>query len=242
MFSGDERAVLFRLEDNLFRLSLDGCELVQLTHFVRQGSRDRSGQKNAQEQYLSDEAIALSTVLQSQKAQREAREAAREADQPQAVHEETLGKRRLQALTPSPDGRFVAFTLVTPAEGNRNTQVPDYVTESGFVEERGAYPYVGAAQGRYELGVWDFERDTVYYADAQTLPGITDPPDYLKEAAPVRLHIAEKFQARRLVRFADLVRRRRNLRALHPVAGPQGPLDRPTAPRIGRAGDPGPAA
>ena len=183
LFSGDERSVLFRLEDNLFRLSLTGGELVQLTHFVRQGRRERGDKKNAQEQYLADEAIALSAVLQSEKAKREAREAVRETDQPQASHEEALGKRRIQALAPSPDGRFVAFTLVTPAEGNRNTQVPEYVTESGFVEEQNAYPYVGATQGSYELGVWDLQRDTVYYADAQTLSGITDPPDYLKEAA-----------------------------------------------------------
>jgi len=181
VFSGDEEAVIYRRDNNLYSLPLSGGPLRQITFFTSgkgRAAHQKNNKKNAQEQYLGDESVALSTVLAERKTAREASHAAREAEKSPAPLEIALGGKRLRELQLSPDHRFVVFTTSKAAKGNRRTIVPSYVTESGYVEDLNAYAYVGAAQGRETLGVIDLARDTVYYATVANLPGITDVPAY----------------------------------------------------------------
>jgi dipeptidyl aminopeptidase/acylaminoacyl peptidase len=56
--------------------------------------------------------------------------------------------------------------------------VPDYAAASGYTEDLNSRPKVGTQAGKTELGIYDLERDTVYYVNTASLPGIQDAPDY----------------------------------------------------------------
>jgi hypothetical protein len=59
--------------------------------------------------------------------------------------------------------------------------VPNYVTESGFTTDISSRPKVGAPEGSSEFYLLDRERGTALAIRADSLPGITDLPDYVKD-------------------------------------------------------------
>ncbi|WP_439490769.1 prolyl oligopeptidase family serine peptidase [Algoriphagus sp.] len=80
----------------------------------------------------------------------------------------------------SPDGNFASFTIYTTSN-NKNTKVPDYVDASGYTVDLNARSKVGTTPTKVEVGIYDLERDTVYFIDSSELPGIKDLPDYVKD-------------------------------------------------------------
>jgi dipeptidyl aminopeptidase/acylaminoacyl peptidase len=89
----------------------------------------------------------------------------------------TEGKS-LTNLQLSADARYVTFSVFTPPAANKATKVPDYTAASGYTEDLNSRPKVGTAAGKVEIGIYDLQRDTVYYVNTATLPGIKDAPDY----------------------------------------------------------------
>ena len=89
----------------------------------------------------------------------------------------TEGKN-LTNLQLSPDARYVTFSVFTPPAGNKNTKVPNYTAASGYTEDLNSRPKVGTQAGKMEMGIYDLNRDTVYYVTTASLPGIQDAPDY----------------------------------------------------------------
>jgi len=81
----------------------------------------------------------------------------------------------------SPDGRFVAYRLYRMPPGNRGTVVPSYVTETGYTAELTSNAKVGAARTLYEYYIFDREKDTVLPVKLNSLPGLQDKPDYVKD-------------------------------------------------------------
>lgn len=83
---------------------------------------------------------------------------------------------RQQSL--SPDGRRVALVVIAEQhdEGKRDS-MPDWVTDSGYVESREVRPKVGtAAETSEQLIVLDLETHERHDIDLSTLPGIGDDP------------------------------------------------------------------
>ncbi len=146
----------------------------------------------AQEQWLQQEQLALFQVLKERKEKRDARVSYlrqnRDTDTLRAI---PIGDKNLQGLQISPDGRFVTYRLYTPPSSGKNTIVPDYVTESGFTTDIPGRTKVGAPLGRYEFYVYDRQRDTVIQVLTDSIPGIYDVPDYVKD-------YPKKFSNRRL--------------------------------------------
>ena len=81
----------------------------------------------------------------------------------------------------SPDGRYVTYELYQSPTGAKNTIVPNYVTESGFTTDIPGRTKVGAPQGHYTFFVYDRTRDTVMEVRTDSIPGITEAPDYQKD-------------------------------------------------------------
>jgi len=141
-----------------------------------------TGNTNQQEQWLQQNQLLTSSVLKERKDKRTAREAflktMRDKDTLRAIN---AGDKTVQNLQVSPDGRFISWRLYQAPTTNKTTIVPDYVTESGFTTDISNRTKVGALLGKYELYVYDKEKDTVISVAMDSLPGITDQPDYTKD-------------------------------------------------------------
>jgi dipeptidyl aminopeptidase/acylaminoacyl peptidase len=210
-FAGDDEWVVYTRNQNLFGWSTKTGVTVQLTNFTRgaetatpaAGGGNRGGGfggqrgvasigTTAQEQWLQQQQQQLFNVLKERKQKRDARtgflKQSKETDTLRAI---PIGDRIMQALQISPDGRFVTYRLYTPPASGKNTVVPDYVTESGFTTDIPGRTKVGAPLGRYEFYVYDKIKDTVMQVPTDSIPGIYDVPDYVKD-------YPKKFSNRRL--------------------------------------------
>ncbi len=63
----------------------------------------------------------------------------------------------------------------------RGTEVPDFVTESGYTTDIRSRAKVGGGQPTYESYVYDRQKDTSFVIRTTQIPGIYDKPDYAKD-------------------------------------------------------------
>jgi dipeptidyl aminopeptidase/acylaminoacyl peptidase len=178
-FSGDEQKITFRAGNNLFAWDIGSGALEQLTDF-REGNERTQRQLPQEQQWLKDDQMEWFKVLTERETIRKKYQRQREAFEPERPLTIRYGKKRISSLNISPDLRFISYKLTQEAS-DKNTKVPDFVTESGYIEDLNSRPKVGAPADSHELGIYDRERDTTYVIDTEQIPGIYDKPAFLKE-------------------------------------------------------------
>lgn len=180
-FAQDENKIIFQKSNNLFSIHLQTGEMVQLTNFKTGQDRDgKSANPSEQEQWLKDQQLDLFDVLKDNKRKRELREQVRKADEEKRLKGISLGSKSINNLRISADERFVSYMLFQ-SPGAKNTDVPNYVTESGYTENISARSNVGSPQWNSELWIYDRQKDSTYQVSHKSIPGIKDLPDYLKD-------------------------------------------------------------
>lgn len=181
VFSNDESKVFFQRGDNLYSMTLNGGAMVQLSNFTRTKKRPE-GALSKQDQWLRQDQINEFDIIQKKKEDREDRLAKSKANAVKEPKEFYLDDRSsLLSVKMSPDEKYIAFRLMKRPEGNKNTIVPNYVTESGYTEDLNTRTKVGNTLPQYESYVYDLKRDSIYALITKDIPGIKDLPDYVKD-------------------------------------------------------------
>ncbi len=180
-FSVDGEYVIFVRDDNLFRRSLAAGAVEQVTD-LREGREPEEEEPDAQEAFLEQQQLELFEYFREEEAEQERREAAREHEERAENAPPTFyyGNKRVGQLQLAPGGRFVTFTLAERGAAEQ-TQVLDFVTETGYAEVLEARPKVGDEGGVRALYVQDLRRDTAYQIDLHQLPGAYAVPAYQQE-------------------------------------------------------------
>ncbi|MFN0087186.1 MAG: prolyl oligopeptidase family serine peptidase [Blastocatellia bacterium] len=158
-FTADGRHVVFTRQNNLYRISLDGGSLTQLTD-IRTGpgaAGDGGPPKGTESQeVLKKEERDLLEAVRERAQNREQQEAKRKAREKRKSFAPPPGQS-VANLSLSPDGKYVTASVLQPAGGAKNAIVPNYVTESAFTEDIPARSKVGDNQGRSRVVVLNVE-------------------------------------------------------------------------------------
>jgi dipeptidyl aminopeptidase/acylaminoacyl peptidase len=181
-FSLDEAQVVYRQGLNLFALHLKTGTLAQLTNFQRGSKPAGAPTKPANEKWLEADQYRWFEVLRERKEKSDRQKNLEKILAPERPKEIFIQEKNLENPQASPDGRFVTYRLSKGSRG-KLTAVPNYVTASGFTENLNARPKVGDEQATYELWVYDRQRDTTYLVNPDKLPGLDQPPAFVKEYA-----------------------------------------------------------
>ncbi|HEX2846079.1 MAG TPA: DPP IV N-terminal domain-containing protein, partial [Chitinophagaceae bacterium] len=227
-FSFGDSKIVYTRSMNLYAWDIAGGETMQLTNirsgesapasaaatpFGAGGGQRRGGPPttggatpatpkadvNLQEDWLKNDQLRYFEVLKSRKEKREKGEAyTKTLPKPKEIKSIPIADKAMQGLSVSPDGRFVTYRLFKAATNAKNTIVPSFVTESGFTTDIPGRSKVGAAQGTSEFFVYDRDKDTVWAVKADSIPGIKDLPDYVKDY-PKQLEERTKKAAARAV-------------------------------------------
>jgi len=180
-FTPDGTAVVFASSNNLFRLDLSTGAVVQLTD-LRNGRAPREERPDAQARFLEEQQTELFEFIRKEQEEDKLREETQERDEAAANPPTTFfldGKSPSQ-LRIDPTERFVTFITTTQVQAKRTAGM-DYVTESGYAEERSARPKVGMPYGESTLHIQDLQRDTTFTIDLHQIEGSYDVPPYLAE-------------------------------------------------------------
>ncbi len=211
-FGFNETKIIYIRSQNMYAWDIVSGETLQLTNIKsgestaapagsRTGGQGAGTSGNAQEQWLKNDQLQYFQVLKERKGKRDATEAYNKTQpKPKELRSIGIDDKTLQGLTLSPDGRFISYRLfkTAPPSTAKNTIVPSYVTETGFTTDITSRTKVGAQQGTYEYFIYDRMKDTVVSIKADSLPGISDLPDYVKDY-PAKKEEKEKKTAARPV-------------------------------------------
>ena len=179
-FSGDDEAVIYTLDNNLYVWSLRDGSTKQLTDF-REGTKKESV-LDPYESWLENDQLEYFDILKKRKDEQNAkkyRKALIDPNRPKTIY---LEGKRLSYLEATPDLNYVIYRLYKDAN-DKKTNVPNYVTQSGFTTEISSRPKVGGPQNHYESWIYNIQKDTIYQIKTEDLEGIYKKPEYLKDYA-----------------------------------------------------------
>ncbi|SMO82640.1 S9 family peptidase [Solitalea koreensis] len=197
-FSGDGNSIIYMKGDNLFSWSMNDGHIAQLTNFVKGKKIAEAEKLTDQYRWLKQDQLSEFLVLEQRKDAKKAHEIARKADQPKRLREIYLEDRSVDELTISPNADFITYNLLTNAN-DRNTIVPNYVTESGYTEELQARSKVGSPLVSYQFFIYDVKKDTSIAVQVVQIPGLFDLPDYIKDYPKQKAEREKKHEPRKVV-------------------------------------------
>jgi dipeptidyl aminopeptidase/acylaminoacyl peptidase len=200
-FSFNDSKIIYNRGGNMYSWDITTGLTVQLTNFSSSASSSSSSgggggrfsggggggrvadAGNPQEKFLQNDALENSDVLQYRREMRRLRDSMRRSipEEKAMMTTQSTSGRNLFGTAISADGRFVAYRLTKTASGARGTNVPNYVTESGFTEDIPARSKVGTAVSTQEIFIYDRQKDTSWQIKLDSIAGIRDLPDYVKD-------------------------------------------------------------
>ncbi|HKX30441.1 MAG TPA: prolyl oligopeptidase family serine peptidase, partial [Blastocatellia bacterium] len=172
-FTADQKYIVFTRQNNLYRMSLDGTSLTQLTDIRTGGggSSDTPPRGNESQEYLKDEERNLIEAVRERAQNRKDLEAKRKQSEKRKPFSLPAGQS-VSNLSLSPDGKYVIANTVLPASGSKNTIVPNYITESAYTEDISSRGKVGDSQTRIRMVVLNVETGESRWVD----PGLKQAP------------------------------------------------------------------
>lgn len=174
-WSADEKSIFFTSGNNLYKYTPSTAKIEALT-FFKPGSEkpEKKSFENEQEEWLYKDQMELFDILRLNEKKDSLRNANREQLKPDQPLEIYTGEARVMSIEIDREERYITFLKFNRSRSGKNAEMPKYVTKSGFTETESIRAKVGYAFGYMELGVFDRQRDTVYYGDISGLPGIND--------------------------------------------------------------------
>ena len=180
VFTLNEDKVVFLKENNLFTWSINSGQINQLTNILDENNQGKFEKDlTEQDSWLKDQQLYLFDVLKKRKADDEKSKKEREKLKPKRPGEIYLESKSLYDAALSPDEKY-AVLVFYKRQKNRQTIVPEYVTETGYTDTKNSRPKVGVEYGSAEMKIFDIVNDTVYNLKYDSIPGITDQPEFIK--------------------------------------------------------------
>ena len=167
IFGEDDASVLFRRQNDIYRLELANGTLTQLTR-IESGPAPREDEEaEAQRAFLEAQQLELFEHVRREEASRARADSLRELLEAEAAAVIHLARgERVQALTPTRSGERVLIRAARQADESRQTIVPDWVTSDGYTRDLTVRTKVGDAQGTSRAGIIETETGEVRWIDA----------------------------------------------------------------------------
>ncbi len=181
VFSFHDTRIVYSRNGNLYAWEIATGLTEQVTNFQKTAAPGKKDALTPQEKWLADDQLRIIDVLRSRKTKKDLGDSIDKINKTGELKNIYIEDRAILGLSISGDGRFVAYSLLKEAVGAKRTVVPSYVTESGFTTDIPGRTKVGVPQGNLSFYIFDREKDTVLNVPVGQIPGIADPPDYLKD-------------------------------------------------------------
>lgn len=162
-WSRDESQVTFVRDGGLYVLPLSGGGVRQV---AESGPKTPDPKKTDSQQVLATEEADLFAHVRESKRRRERDEARRETDALPKL--ELKARQTATDMQLDPSGRFVWVVVTERPDGAKTADVPDYVTESAYIESLPGRTRVGDTQSKVMLAILDLQTRKATWP---TLPG-----------------------------------------------------------------------
>ena len=180
-FLANEDWIAFESENNAFIYSQKSGVLKKLTNIKSGDDTKKKDPKSSDKAALLEaENLKLLSVVKERKDNKEVTKKIRDERKEKAAYSYYSGDNQVTNLKVSPDAKYVTFSLYNRGKSD-NTIVPDYIDASSYTKDLNTRSKVGDDQTKVALAIYNIEKDTVYNVQTNTLPGIEDQPDYIRD-------------------------------------------------------------
>ncbi len=165
VFSGDGASLFFREGRNLFAYDLADGAIRQLTNLPAGAEPAEEKEAEGQKAFLEkqqEELFEHVRVSERREAEREERRERREAARAKPLY--LAAEEEVGALVPDPHGRRIALTAFKSEQAQR-TDIPRWITATGYTENTEMRAKVGDAQGGTRLAVIETESGEAKWLD-----------------------------------------------------------------------------
>ncbi|WP_338376082.1 prolyl oligopeptidase family serine peptidase [uncultured Flavobacterium sp.] len=176
--SNNPEIIFYQQNRNVYQLNTKNFSILQLTNF-KSGTEleDKEKPKN----YLENQQSELFQFVRDNQVKDDWYKARNEKNKETLIKEIYFGKSSLEQLKPAPNGKFITFRL-TDYEKQNPTKVEHYISDNGYTSNKSARAKVSIDNlSKHKMGIYNIEKDTVYYVSFSKLTGIMDYPAYYKE-------------------------------------------------------------
>ncbi|MDH5474254.1 MAG: prolyl oligopeptidase family serine peptidase [Cyclobacteriaceae bacterium] len=178
IFSSDQQKIFYSLSGNLYAWEIKSGITTQLTDF-KKGNKKIEAKSEDYTTWIKKEEMELIKTLQEREEKRNLQIKNNKSNDPSRAKTIYTGKASVSTIQISPDENFITYSLFErPANSNR-TNVPNYVTESGYIETLNSRPKVGSPTSKMNVGIYDIQNDTTYRVSTSDLPNIDLRPDFV---------------------------------------------------------------
>ena len=146
----NDTSITYVRDGNLFIVPVDGGAGALITQLTDVGPKKTEPRLTDSQKFLRDEEEQLIGFVREQKEQKKKAEAKAKEDKLPAL--ELQDRQSAVDLMLSPDDTHVFVVVAERPVGAKNAIVPNWVNESGYIEDIPARSYVGDTQDRRLLG------------------------------------------------------------------------------------------
>lgn len=166
--------IYFTIQSNIFCYNETVGSIVQVTNFV-QGNQVI---EKTDTSFLHQQQHELFSFIQLQDNKKKWNEKQPQRRTPVGIYYSK--NEYVSKFSISSDGRYVSFVLTMDSD-EPTTHYESYITNDGFTQHKQARPKVNDKEPSTRMGIFDSQKDTVYFVDYSSLKDILKKPAYLSE-------------------------------------------------------------
>lgn len=193
----NDEEIFYVIDNNIFSWDRNTGKTRQLIEFSKEAEpKEKSAKKSDKEEWLNNQQLELFNVLKENKEKEQKSDGYKESIKSEGIPTVYLDGKRLIESSISPDGNYIIYRLYISSNGNDNTIVPDYVTESGYTKDLNARSKVGGEQAHMELGVFNLKTRENKMVSIDEVDGLDQVPEFWSDY-PERKK--EDFESRKMI-------------------------------------------
>ncbi|MFT5754589.1 MAG: hypothetical protein ACI924_001826, partial [Flavobacterium sp.] len=176
--SSNNDIIFYEQAKNIFKLNTKDFSILQLTNFK---TGNESEVKEKTKNILEKQQAELFQFVRDNEVKEAWYDEKYKQNKETLIKEIYFGKSSLEQIKASPNGKFITFRLSDYAKQNP-TKVEHYITDDGYTLNKSARSKVSIDNlSKHKMGIYNIEKDTVYYVSFSKLSGIMDYPKYYQE-------------------------------------------------------------
>ena len=159
-------------DGNLFIVPVDGSDAALVTQLAEVAPKRAEPKLTESQKFLRDEEEKLIGFVREQKEQKKKDEEKAKKNKLPAF--ELQDRQTASDLMLSPDNTHLFIVVTERPAGAKNAIVPNYVTETGYIEDIPGQSNVGDTQDRRLLAILNLETGKTAWADASFAPPVPE--------------------------------------------------------------------
>lgn len=166
----------FIYNQNLYLINFGTGTLSQLTNFVS-GEKKKDKKSESQELWLAEQQLELFEILRFNEGKKKAAEKKQTLIKESEIEPVYIGTSRIRSISLSPNGKYIIYSLIENISGEKNADIMNFVTKTGYSETVSTRTKVGSKQPELSMFVLNIETQEVSTISASHLPGINYLPE-----------------------------------------------------------------